>query len=99
MTGASDQQADIIATTVPPSNDLESAIVPDAAGKRSIYTAIVRGFNDATGIAVVGGWRAELVLRGSNVLPGSIRQRARGQDKLTVGSSPSSRAGNKNKFF
>ena len=49
------QQAAIIATGVPPSNDLESAIVatlpgtPDGTG----YTAIVRGVNGATGVALV----------------------------------------------
>jgi hypothetical protein len=47
----SDQEAEIIATTLPPSNDLESAIVRDLAPGN--YTAIVRGVNGATGIAVV----------------------------------------------
>lgn len=45
------QEAEIIATAIPPSNDLESAVVqtlPSAS-----YTAIVRGVNDSTGIAVV----------------------------------------------
>ena len=47
----SDQEAEIEATTIPPSNDLESAIVtslPPAA-----YTAIVRGGADTTGVALV----------------------------------------------
>jgi hypothetical protein len=47
----SDQQTEIIATTIPPSNDLESAIVRDLAP--GAYTAIVRGVNNTTGIAVV----------------------------------------------
>jgi hypothetical protein len=47
----SDQEAEIIATTIPPSNDLESAIVRDLAPGN--YTAIVRGANGTTGIAVV----------------------------------------------
>ena len=47
----SDQEAEIIATTIPPSNDLESAIVRDLAPGN--YTAIVRGVNNTTGIAVV----------------------------------------------
>jgi hypothetical protein len=47
----SDQEAEIIATTIPPSNDLESAIVRNLAP--GTYTAIVRGANDTTGIAVV----------------------------------------------
>ena len=45
------QQAEIEETTIPPTNGFESAIVtllPPAA-----YTAIVRGVNDATGVAVV----------------------------------------------
>jgi hypothetical protein len=47
----SDQEAEIIATTIPPSNDLESAIVRNLAPGN--YTAIVRGTNDTTGVAVV----------------------------------------------
>jgi uncharacterized delta-60 repeat protein len=47
----SDQAAEIIATTIPPSNDLESAIVGNLAPGN--YTAVVRGVNGATGIAVV----------------------------------------------
>jgi hypothetical protein len=47
----SDQEQEVIATTVPPSNDLESAIVRTIAPGN--YTAIVRGANDATGVALV----------------------------------------------
>jgi hypothetical protein len=47
----SDQEAEIIATGIPPSNDLESAIVRNLAPGN--YTAIVRGVNNTTGIAVV----------------------------------------------
>jgi hypothetical protein len=47
----SDQEAEIVATGIPPSNNLESAIVqnlpPDA------YTAIVRGKDNTTGVALV----------------------------------------------
>jgi hypothetical protein len=46
-----DQEAEIIATTIPPSNDLESAILRDLAP--GSYTAIVQGVNGATGTAVV----------------------------------------------
>jgi hypothetical protein len=45
------QQQEIEATKIPPSNDLESAIVatlPPAA-----YTAVVRGVNDSTGVALI----------------------------------------------
>jgi hypothetical protein len=46
-----DQEAEIIATTIPPTNDLESAIVRDLAP--GSYTAIVRGVNNTTGVALV----------------------------------------------
>jgi hypothetical protein len=49
----STQQAEIIATTIPPTNDLESAIVATLPANNSRYTAIVRGVNDVTGIGVV----------------------------------------------
>jgi hypothetical protein len=49
----SNQEAEIIATTIPPSNDLESAIVATLPANGSHYTAIVRGVNDGTGIGVV----------------------------------------------
>jgi hypothetical protein len=51
----SDQEAEIRATTVEPLNDLESAIVrtlPPGA-----YTAIVRGKNDSTGVALVEAYQ------------------------------------------
>jgi hypothetical protein len=47
------QEVDIIATTVPPTNDLESAIVTTLSGNGASYTVIVRGANNSTGIAVV----------------------------------------------
>jgi hypothetical protein len=47
----SDHEAEIIATTIPPSNDLESAIV--ATLGPGLYTAIVAGTNDTTGVAQV----------------------------------------------
>src|SRR5204862_7129145 len=46
-----DQEPEIIATGIPPTNDLESAILRDLAPGN--YTAIVRGVNSATGVAVV----------------------------------------------
>ncbi len=49
----SDQEAEIVATTVPPTDDLESAIVASLPANNSAYTAIVRGGNDGTGIGVV----------------------------------------------
>jgi hypothetical protein len=47
------QEAEIIASTIPPTNDSESAIVAILLGNGASYTAIVRGVNNTTGIAVV----------------------------------------------
>jgi len=47
------QQAEIIATTIPPTNDLEAAIVATLPANGAAYTAILRGANNTTGIAVV----------------------------------------------
>jgi hypothetical protein len=49
----SDQEAEIIATTIPPSNDLEAAVVATLPANGSAYTAIVRGVNNGTGIGLV----------------------------------------------
>jgi hypothetical protein len=46
------QQA-IIDSTVPPSNDLESALLTTLPGNNASYTAVVRGVVDTTGIALV----------------------------------------------
>jgi hypothetical protein len=51
----SDQEAEISATTIAPTNDLESAILrtlPPGA-----YTAIVRGSGNSTGVAVVEAYQ------------------------------------------
>lgn len=47
------QEAEILATTIPPPSDFESAIVASLPANGASYTAIVRGVNDTTGIAVV----------------------------------------------
>lgn len=47
----STQQQEIIDTTVPPSNDKEAAIVATLDG--GAYTSVLRGVNNATGIALV----------------------------------------------
>jgi hypothetical protein len=47
------QEAEILATTIPPTSDFESAIVATLPANGASYTAIVRGVNDTTGIAVV----------------------------------------------
>jgi len=51
ITGGAIRKLRIIATTIPPSNDLESAIVRNLSPGN--YTAIVRGGKCTTGIAVV----------------------------------------------
>ena len=49
----SSQQAEIEATTIPPTNDLESAIVRTLPANNATYTAVVRGKDNTTGIGVV----------------------------------------------
>jgi hypothetical protein len=49
----SNQEVDIIASSVAPTNDLESAVVTTLSGNGANYTVIVRGANNSTGIAVV----------------------------------------------
>jgi hypothetical protein len=49
----SDQEAEIIATGIPPTNNLESAIVATLPANTSAYTAIVRGANTGTGVGLV----------------------------------------------
>jgi hypothetical protein len=51
------QEAEIIATTVPPTHDQEAAIV--ATLVPGAYTAIVRGKDDTTGIAVVEAYNLQ----------------------------------------
>jgi subtilisin-like proprotein convertase family protein len=51
--GFPSQVAEIIATGVAPTNDFESAIVITLAANNAAYTAIVRGFNNTTGIGLV----------------------------------------------
>jgi CSLREA domain-containing protein len=43
----------IIDSTIPPTNDFESAIIATLPAGGAQYTAIVRGVNDTTGVAVV----------------------------------------------
>jgi hypothetical protein len=47
------QEAEIIATGIPPSSDMESAIVATLPANNSAYTAIVRGVNNGTGVGLV----------------------------------------------
>jgi plastocyanin len=82
----STQESEIIATTIPPSNDLESAIVATLPANSTAYTAIVRGMNNGTGIGVVEAYDLDrsvdstlanistrgLVQTGDNVLIGGL---------------------------
>jgi len=82
----SDQEAEIMATGIPPGNDLESAIVATLPANSSAYTAIVRGVNNGTGIGVVEAYDLDrtvdsklanistrgLVQTGDNVLIGGL---------------------------
>ncbi|MFL6519999.1 MAG: choice-of-anchor Q domain-containing protein [Chthoniobacterales bacterium] len=49
---AADRQA-VIDSTIPPPNDLESALVRTLPANATAYTAVVRGVNNGTGIGVV----------------------------------------------
>jgi probable HAF family extracellular repeat protein len=51
------QQAEIEATTIPPKNDKESALVTVLAPGN--YTAVVRGQNNATGVALVEAYNLQ----------------------------------------
>jgi len=92
----SDHEAEIISTTIPPSNDLESAIVATLPANNAAYTAIVRGANNGTGIGVVEAYDLDgtvdsklanistrgLVQTGDDVLIGGLI--VLGQDSLRV---------------
>jgi hypothetical protein len=94
----SDQEAEIIATTIPPSNDLESAIVATLPANNSAYTAIVRGVNDISGIGVVEAYDLDqtvdsklanistrgLVQTGNNILIGGLIVSGQGPRKVLV---------------
>ncbi len=47
------QEAEIVATGIPPADDLESALVEILPGNGASYTAIVRGLDGTTGLALV----------------------------------------------
>ena len=62
------QEAEIIASTIPPTNDHESAIVATLPANNSAYTAIVRGFNGTTGIALVEVYALDTTAVGSEAV-------------------------------
>ena len=49
----SDQETDILTTGLAPMNNLESAILETLPGNGATYTAIVRGVNNTSGVALV----------------------------------------------
>jgi YVTN family beta-propeller protein len=49
----SDQEAEIVATTIPPSSDQEAALIHTLPANGAPYTAIVQGVGGTTGVAVV----------------------------------------------
>ncbi len=49
----SDQEAEIMATTIPPANDLEAALIHTLPSNGAPHTAIVHGVGGTTGVAVV----------------------------------------------
>lgn len=53
----STQESEILATTIPPSNDRESAILATLVPGN--YTAIVRGKNETTGVALVEAYNLQ----------------------------------------
>jgi hypothetical protein len=53
----SSQQEEIEATTIPPTNDFESALVQDLPAGN--YTAIVRGMDNTTGVGLVEAYNLQ----------------------------------------
>jgi len=79
-----DQQAEIIATGISPSNDLESAIVATLPANNSAYTAIVRGFQNLTGIGVVEAYDLDRTVN-SKLANISTRGFVRTGDNVMIG--------------
>jgi uncharacterized protein YkwD len=71
-----DKQA-IINSTIPPTNNLESAIVRTLPANGSAYTAIVRGVNNTTGIGVVEVYDLDQTVNSklANILLGQTSQK------------------------
>ena len=92
----SDQEQEVIGTGIPPSSDLESAVVETLPANSSAYTAIVRGAGNGTGIGVVEAYDLDssvnsklanistrgFVQTGDNVLIGGLI--VLGQNQLRV---------------
>lgn len=79
------QQAAIEATTIPPPNDLESALVRTLPANNTGYTAVLRGKGGASGIGVIEAYD---LTDGANSRLTNISTRGlveRGQDVLIAG--------------
>lgn len=70
------QEAEVMATTIPPTNDLESAIV--ATLDPGAYTAIVSGKNGTTGLGLVEAYDLDQTVDSqlANSAPGALSIRA-----------------------
>jgi hypothetical protein len=80
----SDQEAEIIATGIPPANDLESAIVATLPANGSAYTAVIRGVNNGTGIGLVEAYDLDRTID-SKLANISTRGRVETGDNVMVG--------------
>lgn len=92
----SSQPQEIIATGIPPTDPLESAML--VVLEPGAYTAILGGFNDATGIAVVEAYDLDatgnstlaniatrgIVQRGDNVMIGGVIVRGQGVKRVLL---------------
>ena len=73
----SDQQKLIIATGIPPTNDLESAIVADLTANNSAYTTIVRGVGDSTGVGLIEAYDLDAAANSKLARASSMRSSPR----------------------
>lgn len=78
------QEAEIIASAVPPTNDLESAIVATLPANATGYTAIVRGVNNTTGIGLVEAYDLDRTV-GSRLANISTRGLVGAVDDVMIG--------------
>jgi hypothetical protein len=79
----SSQQAEIEATTIPPTNDLESALV--RLLQPGSYTAILRGNNGDTGIGLVEAYDLNQATTDSQLANISTRGFVQGGDNVMIG--------------
>jgi len=80
----SNQEAEITATGIPPSNDLESAIVETLQANSSAYTAVMQGANNGTGIGVVEAYDLDLTVD-SKLANISTRGLVQTEDNVLIG--------------